>query len=92
MQAYDVLRVSRFRRDLQEAKAEVSAMQRQMAERESAAAAELAASEAALREARQKLRHLEALQPLASGAERPIVLTVCLSAGIHSAPAMSRGV
>ncbi|BDA49945.1 hypothetical protein COCOBI_15-0730 [Coccomyxa sp. Obi] len=60
----------RFKKDLMEARAEVSAMQRQMAERESTAAAELAASEAALREARHKLRCLEAQQPLSSGSRR----------------------
>ncbi len=59
--------VNRLKEELREAKAEVSAMQQQMAERESTAAAELAASEAGLREARQKLRHLEAQQPLISG-------------------------
>ena len=63
--------VNRLKENLLGAREEVSAMQRQMAEWESTAAAELAASEAALREARQKLRCLEAQQPLTSGAEHP---------------------
>lgn len=59
---------SRHREELSEARALAAFLQRQLALRESTAAAELAASSAQLREARQQLRGLQAQLSTAPGA------------------------
>ncbi len=66
------MHAGRYKRDLHEAEATTKAMQQELSERESMAAAEVAASEAELMEARQQLRTLAVQQPAASGTEKRV--------------------
>jgi hypothetical protein len=65
-----LLHVGRYKRELCEAKAANTTKQQQLAELKNLAAAELAATEAKLGEARRQLRLLEVQQSNASGASR----------------------